>query len=264
MGARTRALIYALLALLVGGLAYLLGVGSTLGQRAEASVLDASAFTADPPAPLSLVSTGSVIVALIVVGLISLWAHGFGRTLSILLFGSAAIVVSQLLKESWLDRPQLFELDASNTFPSGHMTVFAVLSGGLIWAVPKGIRALVLVMSALLLGVVSWQLLNFGWHRPSDLLGAQALAVLAFAIAAWIGPRGSRTSARMTSAANSFVSRLALVVLTVGGIALVLGGLVLVAVAASTRSDALMLNAGEIAMMGVGALAARTFAKLCP
>lgn len=264
MGARTRALIYALLALLVGGLAYLLGVGSTLGQRAEASVLDASAFTADPPAPLSLVSTGSVIVALIVVGLISLWAHGFGRTLSILLFGSAAIVVSQLLKESWLDRPQLFELDASNTFPSGHMTVFAVLSGGLIWAVPKRIRALVVVMSALLLGVVSWQLLNFGWHRPSDLLGAQALAVLVFAIAAWIGPRGSRTSARMTSAANSFVSRLALVVLTVGGIALVLGGLVLVAVAASTRSDALMLNAGEIAMMGVGALAARTFAKLCP
>ena len=264
MGARTRALIYALLALLVGGLAYLLGVGSTLGQRAEASVLDASAFTADPPAPLSLVSTGSVIVALIVVGLISLWAHGFGRTLSILLFGSAAIVVSQLLKESWLDRPQLFELDASNTFPSGHMTVFAVLSGGLIWAVPKRIRALVVVMSALLLGVVSWQLLNFGWHRPSDLLGARALAVLVFAIAAWIGPRGSRTSARMTSAANSFVSRLALVVLTVGGIALVLGGLVLVAVAASTRSDALMLNAGEIAMMGVGALAARTFAKLCP
>jgi len=72
-------------------------------------------------------------------------------------------------------RPELLDLDAQNTFPSGHMAVFAVLVAALLWAVPRTARAVLAVLGAGLLGVVSWQLLEFGWHRPSDLLGAQAL-----------------------------------------------------------------------------------------
>ncbi len=264
MTARVRALLAALVALAVGGLAYLLGVGSILGQRAEASVLDASAFTTDPPAPLSLVSTTSVAIALLVIGLVALWMHGIARTLTILAFSLAAIVGSQLLKETWLERPQLLELEASNTFPSGHMTVFAVLAGAIIWALPSGARAIAAIMSAFLLGVVSWQLLEYGWHRPSDLLGAQALAVLSFALAAWLGPRGSRRGSRRPGAVGAAANRIALIVLNIAGIALIVGGVALVALAAWSRSDALMLNAGEIALMGVSAITARVLTKLSP
>lgn len=264
MSSRIRALLTALFALLIGGLAYLLGVGSLLGQRAEASVLDASEFTTNPPAPLGLVSTPSVLGALLVIGLIALWVHGIGRALTIACFGAAAIVGSQLLKDAWLERPQLFELDASNTFPSGHMTVFAVLAGGLIWALPRSAKAAVAIMSAFLLGIVSWQLLGYGWHRPSDLLGAQALAVLAFALAAWLGPRGSRRRASKTAGFGATANRIALVALSVIGATLVLGGVALVALAAYTHSEALMLLAGKIALSGVSAITARLLAGLCP
>lgn len=264
MPIRLRALLYALFALLVGGLAYFLGVGSFLGQRAEASVLDASAFEPDPAGPLRLVTTPNVLIALGIIGIIALWVHGILRTVSILGVSALAIIASQLLKERWLDRPQLLEFDAANTFPSGHMTVYAVLVGALIWALPAGARWLVMPISALLLCVVSWQLLEYGWHRPSDLLGALALALFAFAVAAWIGPRASKRSRRRSGAAVSAATRIVSIVLTIAGVALVLGSLVLAAVAASSHSDALMLNSGEIALFGASVLTVRTLTRLCP
>lgn len=264
MALRTRAFLYALFALLVGGLAYYLGVGSFLGQRAEASVLDASAFDADPAGPLRLVSTTNVVIALVVIGLIALWVHGIARTVSILVVSSVAIVASQLLKELWLDRPQLFEFDAVNTFPSGHMTVYAVLTGALLWALPSGARGLATVLTGALLGVVSWQLLEYGWHRPSDLLGAQALALFAFSAAAWIGPRGSRRAQHRSAPFVAATNRIISILFTITGLVLVAGSLVLVVVAAWTRSDELMLNAGEVALMGSSALTVRTLAMLCP
>lgn len=254
----------ALLFLLLGVLAYWLGVGNVLGQRAEASVLEASDFTESPPAPLSLVSVPMIVLALAVIALVALWSHGIGRAISVLVFGMAALVASQLLKNLWLERPQLFELDASNTFPSGHMTVFAVLCAASIWAVPRGARAAVAVMSAFLLGVVSWQLLHFGWHRPSDVLGALFLVSCSFAVAAWIGPRRSRRGAAQPSVVNSVISKVALITLSIAGIALVLGGLALILLATNMRSDELMLAAGTISLIGVSAVNARVLVALAP
>lgn len=264
MTSRTRALLYAIFALVVGGAAYLLGVGSLIGQQAEASVLEASAFNADPEGPLRLVTPINLILALLGIGLIALWAHGIARTLSILTASSIAILVSQLLKERWLERPELFEIDATNTFPSGHMAVYAVLIGALLWAVPRGLRSFVMIGAAVLLCVVSWQLLEYGWHRPSDLIGAQALALFVFALAAWLGPRKSRRMRRDTRGAFVVLNHLASIVLTVAGIALTLGALILVMIATSTRSDQLLLLAGEIALFGISALLVRTLAKLSP
>ncbi len=264
MSLRIRALLTAIGSLLVGGLAYLLGVGSFLGQRAEASVLEASDFTANPPAPLSLVSPFTVVVSLVVIGLIALWAHGIWRALLILSASSVALIASQLLKESWLERPQLVELDALNTFPSGHMTVFAVLAAGIIWALPRGARSVAAIMSALVLAVVAWQLLEYGWHRPSDLLGAQALALSAFSIAAWLGPRSSRRDRGKANTVSGLAHRIARIALVTIGAILIALGVALVAFAAWSRSDALMLTAGEIALVGVSAVTASLFAKLCP
>lgn len=264
MTSRTRALLYAIFALVVGGAAYFLGVGSFLGQRAEASVLDASAFDADPEGPLRLVSPTNLVIVFVVIGLIALWVHGVARTLAILVASSAAIVASQILKERWLERPELFEVDAANTFPSGHMTVFTVLVGALIWALPAGARGILVLCSTVLLGIVSWQLLEYGWHRPSDLVGAQALVILVFAVASWVGPRAGRRQTKRTGAVMSAVNRVTSIIVTITGIVMILGSLVLIVIASATRSDELLLNSGEVALMGVGALTARALAKLSP
>lgn len=262
MTTRLRALIYALLALLVGGLAYLLGVGSFLGQRAEEKVLDASVFDANPAGPLQLVSSVNVLIALIAIALIALWVHGIARALIVAAVSGLAILASQILKDAWLGRPELIDFDVANTFPSGHMTVYAVVVGALLWAVPARARGAVMLGGSVLLGVVSWQLLEYGWHRPSDLIGAQALAVLALAIAALASPL--RTRAPQRKPGLSGYSRIVSIGLTIAGIVLIVGSLGLLAYAASSRSDALMLASGEIAMVGVGLLSVRTMANLCP
>ena len=262
MKTRLRALIYALLALLVGGLAYLLGVGSFLGQRAEEKVLDASAFNANPAGPLQLVSPLTVLIALAVIALIALWVHGIARAVTVAVFSALAILASQILKDAWLGRPELIDFDVANTFPSGHMTVYAVVVGALLWALPSQARGVVMIGGSVLLGVVSWQLLEYGWHRPSDLIGAQALAVFAFAIATLVSPL--RTRAVQSKRGLSGYSRVVSIVLTIAGIVVLVGSLGLLAYAASSRSDALMLASGEIAMVGVGLLSVRTMANLCP
>lgn len=259
---RGRALVYAVLALLVGWASYAIGVGSWLGQRAEASVLGASAFTMDPPAPLGLVSVPAMAVALVMLGILAWRFHGLGRALWILLFGVAAIAVSQLLKQEVLVRPELLEFDAPNTFPSGHMTVFTVFAAALIWALPGGARGVTGVFGAVLLGTVAWQLLEYGWHRPSDVVGAQALGVLAFALAAALRlPRRARV-VRIPGSATSGLNKVLGAMLTVTGLALVVGGLVLTLLAARMSSDALMLAASEIAVVGASALTSRALMTL--
>lgn len=261
---RTRALLWAVVALLIGALAFGIAVWSAAGQRAEDTVLGAADFTDNPPAPLSLVSTWSVIIALLVIAVIALWVHGIGRMLSILLAGGAALVASQLLKENWLERPELLEFASPNTFPSGHMTVFAVICAAMVWAVSRRVRMLVTALVSVLLGVVAWQLLEFGWHRPSDLIGALALTLLTFAVMAWIGPRGSRQRRNGEAAASSAPNRVFGFILALVGLVVSLGGSLLVFVAVTMRSDTLMLNAWEIVLVGASVLAARGYASVCP
>ncbi len=259
---RGRALAYALLALVFGGLSYAVGVGSLLGQRAEASVLEAASFTYDPPAPLSLISVPAVIVALLLIGAIALWAHGAGRALAVVIFPTIAIVTSQLLKQRVLERPGLFEFDAENTFPSGHMTVFTVVSAALIWAVPRVLQPTVALLGAILTGVAAWQLLEYGWHRPSDLIGALSLGVLVFACAALIRVRGSRTLPRAPGRVSFAVNRILGVLLALVGATLVAGGLALTVAAGWFTSAELMISGAQVAVIGASALASRAYLAL--
>jgi len=260
---RGRAAVTALIAAVVGALAYLVGVSSLLGQRVEAGILGAADFTARPPAPLSLVSIPSVCIALVVLALIGWGVHRFRHGLWIVVLATLAIVASRLLKQQVLERPGLFELDVENTFPSGHMTVFTVLVAGLIWAVPHGSRGFVAMLGAILMGVVSWQLLAYGWHRPSDVVGAQALGVLAFAVGSILRPTISRASDASPSA-RAAVTRILCLVLSIAGVVLLLGAIVLVMVSAWFGSDRLMLAAAEIGTVALSSLCARIFVALAP
>lgn len=259
---RGKALLYALVALAVGAVSYLIGVRSGFGQSAEDSALGASNFTYDPPAPLSLVNTATVGVALLVVGLIA-WVYRRPlRAFWILGFSGAALLASQLLKQQWLERPSFSDLSVDNTFPSGHMTVFAVAVAGLVWAMPAASRGIVALLGALLLGTVSWQLLAFGWHRPSDVLGGIALVVLVFGVASALHPPAKARATRPEAPAAQSMNRVLGAILTIAGWVLVSIGLLLVGLAGILGSDELLLGGSEVAMVGAGSLAARAFMRL--
>ena len=253
-GGRRRALWALIFWAAIGIASYVLGVRNAVGQRAEESVLDAAQFTTDPPPPLNLVSIPSVAIALALVGIIAWASHGFRRALVVTVVPAAAILASQLLKLRLLTRPELFELDSANTFPSGHMTVFAAITAALIWAVPSRFRALVTLAGAGLIGAVGWQLLAYGWHRPSDVYGGIALALLAFASAALIRPATSRGTAVL---GRSVAIGLALV-----GWITAAGAAALAAGAAAAANPDLMLSAGEFGGVAAAALAGRSMLLL--
>lgn len=247
---RRRALWFVIFWAAVGAGSYLLGVQNELGQRAENSVLDAATFTTSPPPPLNLVSIPSVAVALAIVGVIAFAVHGIRRALVVTIVPVFAIVASQLLKQQLLTRPALFELDLPNTFPSGHMTVFTAITAALIWAVPAKGRAVVALCCAALLGVAGWQLLAFGWHRPSDVLGAVALGTLAFSAACLIKPISGRGTVVLGRTLSVGLAMCGWIVLGAAGVLAVLAWV--------GESPNLMLSAGEFASLGISALATRT------
>lgn len=253
-GRRIRALWSIIFWVVVGVASYVLGVQSAVGQQAEASVLDAARFTTDPPAPLNLVSIPTVGIALLVIGLIAWGVHGVRRALALVAISATALVASQLLKLQLLSRPELFELDAPNTFPSGHMTVFAVLTAAIIWAVPTSVRAIAALAGAALLAAVGWQLLAFGWHRPSDVLGAIALGVLAFAVATIMSPSTNRGTPMMYRTVRAGLGIL--------GWIFVGGSVALAAFAASQANQDLLLDAGQFGVIGASALASRSLLVL--
>lgn len=239
---------------LVGVAAYVLGVLSATGQWVEENALSASNFNTNPPAPLSLVSPASIAVGLIALGLVALWVHGIQRTLIVTLVPAAAIVASQLLKSEVLWRPDLLTLAAENSFPSGHMTVFTVLVGSAIFAVPKQVQALMAVAGAVLLGIVSSQLLIYGWHRPSDVLGAIALGAIFFAAAAVLGP--------LRPTRGVWLLRTVSVGLAIAGWIIALGALVLTIIAWRQDSSSMMLGAGRTVSVAACALAVHSFVRL--
>lgn len=233
---------------------YVFGVQSALGQETEASVLEAARFTTDPPAPLNLVSTPSVGVALLAIGVLAWIVHGVVRAIGVVVISALAILASQLLKLQLLDRPELFELDAANTFPSGHMTVFTVLVAALIWAVPTRSRAIVTVFGALLLSAVSWQLLAYGWHRPSDVLGAIALGIVAFALATLIHPSSSNGTPLLARIASIGMALLSWI--------LIAAAIVLAIVSVAISNQNLLLDAGQYGVIGTSILASRSLFRL--
>ena len=246
---RGRATTAAIVALAVGGLSYAIGVLSGIGQRAEASVLSAAEFTTNPPPPLNLVSIPSVTLVLALIGGLALAVHGIARAAIVVLVPLVTIVASQLLKQQFLQRPGLFELDAANTFPSGHMTVFTVIVGAIIWAVPARGRAVVSLLGAGLLAIVAWQLIAFGWHRPSDVLGSLALGIFAFAMLSIFSP--GKVAAPAAFAVPTTIT------LTLGGFSLVVTGIVISALSFWLEHSDLMLFGGELALSGAAFLSTR-------
>lgn len=251
---RLRAVWILIFWVLIGVGAYVLGVLSTTGQWVEENALSASQFNANPPAPLSLVSVPSIAISLVVLGLIALWVHGISRALVVTLVPAFAIVASQLLKSEVLGRPELLTLTAENSFPSGHMTVFTAIVAAAVFAVTRHLRAIVALAGGVLLAVVSWQLLTYGWHRPSDVLGALAVGVTSFAAITCLMPLRPRRGV--------WLVRTVSIGLVMIGWILVGAALVLLFMAWRTESADLMLNAAQFGSIALCALASHSVLRL--
>ena len=251
---RLRVLWILLFWLIIGAGAYILGVLSSTGQAVEDHVLQGSDFNTHPPAPLSLVSPFTIAIALVGLGLIALWVHGIARALTVTLVPAVAIVASQLLKSEVLGRPDLLTLAAENTFPSGHMTVFATFVGAAVFALPRRIQALAAVGGAVLLSIVSWQLLGYGWHRPSDVLGALALAGAGFAAVTMLTP--------LQRPPGVWLLRTVTIALVVGGWLTVGVAFVLTIIGWQSGSADTMLYAGQLGCVALSLLAAHSLLRL--
>lgn len=176
----------AVVAVLGGTGVYIAAVRTATGQRVENAALrgalqvNADEVTAadDALATFTLVSLGIAVAILAVIG----WARG-GVRLAAVAVGVvvAAVAVTELLKRVVLSRPLLVDAPEylhHNSFPSGHTTVAMSVACATLMVVSWRWRTLAMAL------VISWTIgvgaytVVARWHRLSDTLGADAVALL--------------------------------------------------------------------------------------
>jgi len=113
------------------------------------------------------------------------------------------VAAARMLKDG-LARTDLLQdslLSQANSYPSGHTTAAAVLALMAVTVSSPAWRARVAAVSVAWLVGHTVGMAGSGWHRPSDLIGGMALAVLISALASlpvvssWRGPPVARTRA---------------------------------------------------------------------
>ncbi|WP_432986474.1 phosphatase PAP2 family protein [Dactylosporangium sp. CA-233914] len=178
---------------------YLVAVRTVPGQRFEDAVLSAAEARAgtvnDERAErvLSLVTTASVAVvaaAVLAIGFARRqWRLGVLAAAVIL----ATVIVTQIMQWA-LPRPILLHRGYrrdDQSFPSGHTATAMAMMCAVVLVVPLRLRAAVLGAASLFAGGIAVATVTASWHRPSDTLGGEliALAVCCAAVA-WLRPRG--------------------------------------------------------------------------
>lgn len=165
-----------------------------------------------------------------------------------------ANLTTQFLKRE-LPRPDLLGTGGpGGSYPSGHVTVAVSLAAALVLVAPPAARWGAAAIGTAYAGGVGIAVIALDWHRPSDVLGAQLVAVgwaglVTAALAA--GRRRRRGSARAPSRGA---------VLATGALVAVFAAVV--AVEASRRVDLLRLVDDRTAFTAAAALTAVACATL--
>ncbi len=88
-----------------------------------------------------------------------------------------SILITQFLRDELLTRADFDGFSwAMNTFPSGHAAAAAGCVAAIVRAAPRRIAPFLAVAGVGWLTLVGQDLMVWGWHRPSDLLGSILLA----------------------------------------------------------------------------------------
>jgi membrane-associated phospholipid phosphatase len=219
---------------------YVAAVLTERGQQIDQQALEVSEYAR--PALLALVSVPALAIACVGVLLLGLVSKRPRAGIAGVAIVVLANVLGQALKYEVLVRPEL-DAPAANTLPSGHMIAFASVAAGLLIAAPPRLRGLLGAASAVLLGVVAWQLLHAGWHRPSDIVASLLLVTAVAALAALLAerPRTPRHGRRGEALLG-----------TLGAVALVLaaGAFIASQVTEATITERLPLLAADLMLIG--------------
>ena len=131
-----------------------------------------------------------------------------------------AIVTSEVLKHDVLTRPAYGDVQGIpfNSYPSGHATIAMSLALGLVMVAPRRMRPVAAVLGAVFATAVGTGVLASGWHRPSDSLGAFAVALTWFTVVsaglvAWRGTGSGHDDLEEVDPAVVWVGAAALLVL---------------------------------------------------
>ncbi len=158
------------------------------GQHLEDRALSASSYPQGVPPLLRLVSEPHLLIALVVVVTIAI----LRKRLDLAVQAATVIVISniatQVLKYGVLWRPDFVGIMNENTFPSGHTTAYVSVLLALLIVSPPAVRSLLSVLVTALCSVIASQLLWFGWHRLSDIVGATAVVTCVATLAVLIIP----------------------------------------------------------------------------
>jgi PAP2 superfamily protein len=188
-------------AVLAAAAVYLLAVRTATGQRLENAVLrgadesynHSQAVTADDAlAQITVYSLAAACLLVVVIGLIR-------RRLDLMIAAVGVIVagqvVTQSLKRFILDRPDLVGVGdhfKGNSLPSGHTTIAMTVLFAALIIVPfrwRGLTMFFVLPWAVGIGAYT---MTAKWHRLSDTLAADAIALaLACCASWWLTRRGS-------------------------------------------------------------------------
>jgi hypothetical protein len=96
-----------------------------------------------------------------------------GVAVAVFVLVGGANVTTQALKAYVFTRPNFGISEAvTNSFPSGHTTVAASVTGALMIAVGSRLRPVVALVGAAYTGATGLSTVIMGWHRPSDAVAA--------------------------------------------------------------------------------------------
>ncbi|MEA9985090.1 hypothetical protein [Subtercola sp. RTI3] len=156
---------------------YVLAVLTRTGQSFEDKALAAAGLVQNATVLLELVSIPGLAVAAAFIAGIALLRRRRGRAVAAMLVIAVSNTLTQILKYVVFDRPMFQSPSGVNTFPSGHMTAYVSVCIALLLVLPAALRALASIAGAVISSIVVVQLLAFGWHRLSDVVGAVALVL---------------------------------------------------------------------------------------
>ncbi|UEJ84240.1 hypothetical protein Bra3105_08025 [Brachybacterium halotolerans subsp. kimchii] len=152
------------------------------------------------PALLSAVSVPSLMLSSAVVLLIAATRDRAMLGVRAFMILAACNVLGQVLKGFVLGRDAI-ATDQGNSFPSGHMIAFGSVALALWIVLPRAVRGAFAVVAFLVLTAAAFELVHYGWHRPSDVLGSLLLVTAVGAAGGAVGgaASGSRERGRTPS-----------------------------------------------------------------
>ena len=179
---------------------YVVFVQTATGQRIENAALrgadqvaGADVSTADSALAGITVSSLAAVSALLVLVALLRRNLPLAAAVSVLIVGSS--VISQVLKRFVLPRPELVPVTGDytqNSFPSGHTTIAMSVLFALLLVVPYRFRGVAVFVGAHYAVAIGAQTITAKWHRLSDTLGADLVALMmACLVVAWLNRRGA-------------------------------------------------------------------------